>query len=165
MSKFNAEIPDDMSRIIDNCTAALGGVGLVGGLIGPGADLAVIAPVWVGMTVKLANKAGQSLSDQTAKKIAMAVCTGAGTFIGGAKVASTVLAWLTAPLTLGASLAVNAGANAALNAAFTRSYGRACARFFLANERISNTDVAVRILIALVGMDYGFSTPYDHLIS
>jgi uncharacterized protein (DUF697 family) len=165
MSKYNAAIPEDMSRIINNCTAALGGVGLIGGLIGPGADLVVIGPVWIGMTVKLADKAGQSMSEQTAKKLALAVCTGAGAFIGGAKIASTALAWLSAPFTFGASLAINAAANAGLNAAFTRSYGRACARFFLQTNRISDTDVAVKVLIALVGIDYGFSTPYDHLVS
>lgn len=165
MTKFNAKIPDDMNRIIDNCTATLGGVGIIGGLIGPGADLIVIGPVWIGMTIKLAEKAGNALSEQKAEKIALAVCTGAGTFIGGAKIASTALAWLSAPFTFGASLAVNAAANAALNAAFTRSYGRACARFFLQTDEIGSVDVAVRVLIALVGLDYGFSTPYDYLLS
>lgn len=154
-----------MNKIINNCTAILGGVGILVGLAGPGADLIVIGPVWIGMTLALAEKAGQNLSQQTAKKIALTVCTGAGVFIGGTKIAAVGIAWLTAPLTFGWSLVASAAANAALNAAFTRSYGRACARFFLQTERISNIDIAVKIMIALIGIDYGISTPYDHLLS
>jgi uncharacterized protein (DUF697 family) len=165
MGKYNVEIPEDMLSVIQGCTASLGAVGIAGGLIGPGADLVVIGPVWIGMTVKLAEQAGQNMSEQTAKKIALAVCTGAGSFVGGAKVAATLIGWLTAPLTFGASLAVSAGTNAALNASFTYAYGKAIARFFLTTTEISNTDVVVKILIALVCTDLGFNTPYDNLIS
>jgi uncharacterized protein (DUF697 family) len=165
MSKYNVTIPENMTSVINNCTASLAGVGAISGLIGPGSDLVVIGPVWVGMTISLADKAGSNLSEQTLKKIALAVLTGAGAFIAGAKIASVGLGWVAAFFTGGLSLAASAAVNAALNAAFTRSYGRAAARFFLATERISSTDVAVKLLIALVGADYGFSTPYDDLLT
>lgn len=165
MSKYNVSIPDDMMSVINGCTASLAGVGAIGGLIGPGADLVVIGPVWVGMTISLADKSGANLSEQTAKKIAMAVLAGAGAFLTGTKIASVGLGWLAAAFTLGTSLIASAAANAALNAAFTRSYGRAAAKFFLTTERISSVDVAINILIALVGNEYGFSTPYDDLLT
>lgn len=164
MAKYNISIPDDMMAIINDCTAGLAGVGLVGGAIAPHADLIVIAPVWVNMTIKLADKAGASLSEQTAKKIALAVFAGAGAFVSGVKMASFVFGWVGALFTMGGSVAVSAVANAAINAAFTRSYGRAAAKFFLATDQIGGIDKAMKILIALAGADYGFKTPYDNLI-
>ena len=165
MGKYNTDIPDNMLSVINNCTTGLGIAGIGGGLIGAGTDLIVIAPVWVGMTVNLAEKAGHHMTEQTAKKIALAVCTGAGTFIAGTKIASSVLGWIGAAFTFGASLALSAAANAALNASFTKAYGKAAARFFLKTTQISNIEVMVSVIIALMGADLGFSTPYDYLIA
>ena len=40
----------------------------------------------------------------------------------------------------------------------------AAAHLFLSDAKITSVDVAVRLLIALMGADLGFSTPYDDLI-
>ncbi|RQO66000.1 hypothetical protein DBR43_27545 [Pedobacter sp. KBW06] len=164
MSKFIVEIPNEMTTVINGCAASLGGVGAFSGMIGAGTDLGIIGPVWVGMTISLANKAGSDLSEQALQKIAIAVFTGAGSFIAGAKIASAGLGWIAAVFTGGLSLAASAAANAALNVAFTRSYGRAVARFFLAKEPISSTEIVVKMLIALLGADYGIKTSHDHLL-
>lgn len=163
--KSNQTIPSEMRDLINISTGALGLTGVWGGIAGPGADLPVIIPAWIGMTVGLAGQAELDIDKQTAKKVAMAVCTGAGALMGGTKLAATGIAWLTAPLTLGWSLVASAAANATLNATFTRAYGRAVAKFFLQTEKIDNIDVMVRVLIALIGFDLGFSTPHDDLIS
>ena len=167
MGRFSSshEIPENMKDTINACAVGLGFVGIPGGILGPGADLVVIAPTWVGMTVALADQAGHAMSKQTAKKIALAVAAGGGAFAGGTKIASTAIGWLAAPFTLGASLAISAAANAGLNASFTYAYGRAAARYFLQTREIDNIEVMVGVLIALIGADLGFNTEYDHLIS
>lgn len=165
MTKFDASIPDDMQSVIDNCTAGLAGVGFIAGPFGPGTDLPIIAPTWIWMTYELGQRAGSSLSKHKAKKIAMAVLTGAGAFLAGTKVASAVLGWLGAFFTLGSSLIISGVANAAINAAFTRSYGRSVAKFFIAAGDIDDVEVAIQVLIAMTGRDYGFKTPYDDLLT
>lgn len=157
MASFSASqpIPTNMEDTINTCAIGLGGVGIVGGVIGPGADLIVIAPAWVVMTVKLADQAGQNMDEQTAKKIAIAVATGGGAMVSGSKIAATGLSWLTAPFTLGLSLVVAATANAALNAAFTKAYGRACARYFMQTDEIHSAEVMVATLLAMIGADMG----------
>jgi uncharacterized protein (DUF697 family) len=158
-------IPENMLDTITKCTTGLGAVGIVGGAIGPGADLIVIAPVWAGMVVTLANQAGASMDNQTAKKLCVAVATGVGTFVGGAKVASTVASWLFALPTAGLSIAANIAANAALNAALTRAFGRAVALYFLQTHEIESVDVVARILIALVGLEFGVSTSRSDIMA
>ena len=116
------------------------------------------------MTVKIAEKTRYKLSEKNANKIATSVVAGASAFIAGPKITSVVLGWLSAGFTLGASLAAPTVANSALNAAITRSYGRSVARFFLAGDQQSDVETIVKILIALVGLDYSFNTPYDDLI-
>lgn len=151
-----APIPEKMKSIIKTCANGLGGVGIFGGLAGPGADLAIIIPTWVGMTMALADEANHTMSTQTAKRIALAVTTGLGAFMGGTKLASTGIAWLTAPFTGGASLAIAAAANAALNLTITRAYGRAVARYFIQVDEIDAIDVIITILISFVKSDLGF---------
>lgn len=164
-SRYKIDIPSEMLETIENHSLTLGGVGTVGGLFGPGADLFVIIPAWVHMTISLADKADTYMSEQTAKKIATAVATGAGTIMAGAKAASTILSWLTAIPTFGLSLLASSIANTTLNYTFTQTYGRAVARLFLQTTEISDTETMIKILIALVGAELGFSTPHDHLIS
>lgn len=94
-------IPENMQNTIDACTAGLGAVGVVGGAIGPGADLVAIAPTWIGMAISLASQAGASMDEHTAKKLAMAVATGVGSFAVGTKIAATVAGWLLALPTAG----------------------------------------------------------------
>jgi hypothetical protein len=158
-------IPDNMLNTITACTAGLGGVGLVGGAIGPGADIFFIVPTWVGMVIALANQAGVSLDDQTAKKLCMTVLTGSAFFIGGTKAASTAFAWLLALPTLGASLAANAVVNAGLNATFTRAFGRATALYFLQTSKIENVDVAARVLLALIGLEFNIPTSNPEIVA
>jgi hypothetical protein len=112
-------IPQKMMDTINNCTLGLGGVGIVGGAIGPGADLIVIAPTWVGMTCTLAAQAGDSMEEDTAKKIAIAVATDVGGFVIGSKIAATVAGWLLALPSAGLSLGLSMAGNAALNAKMT----------------------------------------------
>jgi len=152
-------IPENMRTTINACTAGLGAAGVIGGLIGPGTDLVPIALTWVGMVVTLADQAGTGMDRQTAKKVCVATAMGVGTFALGTKLASTVGAWLLAPFTGGLSLAANVAANVTLNAALTRYFGCAVARYFLQTEKIEDLDVMVKILIALVGLDFGIASP------
>jgi hypothetical protein len=152
-------IPEDMRTTINACAAGLGAVGVIGGLVGPGTDLVAIVPTWVGMVGTLAGQAGTSMDSQTAKKICVAAAMGVGTFVLGTKVASTIGGWLLAPFTGGLSLAANVAANVALNAALTRYFGCAVARYFLQTHKIEDLDVTVKILIALVGLDFGIASP------
>ncbi len=158
-------IPKDMQNIITTHTASLGVVGVGGGLLGPGADLPVIASSWVGMTVQLADEAGHHMKKDTVKKICLAVATGAGSFLAGSKIASTVFGWVTAAFTAGASLVVSAAGNAALNASFTRAYGRACAKYFLQVEEFDNFEVMVQVLVALLGNEMGIDMGGSELIA
>lgn len=160
MTTYSASyaIPQNMQDTIDNCTLGLGAVGLPAGVIGPGTDLAIIGVVWGGMTVTLAEQAGHVMNQDTAKKIAIAVATGAGAFVAGAKVASTAAGWLLAIPSFGLSVVLSAAGNAALNAAFTKVYGESVARYFL-QTRTDDTDLAVAILVALVAVGFGAPSP------
>src|SRR5271166_2689831 len=149
-------IPQNMLNTINGCTAGLGVVGIAGGAIGPGADLMVVA---------LAGQAGTSMDNQTAKKLCVAVATGVGTFFAGTKIASTVAAWLLALPTAGLSVIANMGANAALNATLTRAFGRAVALYFLQADKIESVDVAARILIAFVGLEFGIPTSRSDIVA
>ncbi len=151
-------IPEDMLETINSCTLGLGAVGIVGGALGPGSDLIIIAPVWAGMVAALAGQAGTSMDEQTAKKLCVAVATGVGTFVAGTKIASTAAAWLLALPTAGASLVANMAANAGLNAILTRKFGRAVALYFLQASKIESIEVIAGILIALVGLEFGVPT-------
>ena len=157
MPKFSASypIPSEMQAIIDTHTVGLGAVGVLGGIVGPHADLPVIAASWVAMTIDLADKAGHKMDEQAVKKICLAVATGAGTFLAGTKIASTAAGWIGAFFTAGISLVISAGGNAALNAAFTRAYGKSCARYFLQSEKIHGFEVVVAALVALMGAEMG----------
>lgn len=157
-------IPDNMLSTIRACTAGLGAVGIGGGLLGPGADLPVIAPTWIGMVATLAAQADLRLEDGAVSRLVMACASGCATFVAGTKTASTVAAWLFSPLTGGSSLALNCAANAALNAKLTHAFGSATARYFLQAEQIAKTDIAVGIIIALVGLEFGIPTPRDDII-
>lgn len=166
MSKFNSRIPipDHMNDCIKTTTGILAGVGIPGGLIGPGADWGPIIGLWGTMTINLASEAGHSLNIDTAKKIAFAVATGVGTFLAGAKVTSKVIGWLAAPFTGGLSLAIAVLSNAAMNGSFTWMYGRAVARYFLQTDKVDSVEVMIKILSALVGAELGVSTGYEYLI-
>lgn len=148
-------IPEEMLDTVRACTIGLGAVGIPGGVLGPGSDLIVIAPVWAGMVVRLAMQSGHHLSESTAKKLAIVVATGCGSFAFGTKVASTIAAWVLALPTAGMSLAANVTANVALNAKFTHAFGMATARYFLQSESFDGTDVAAQIIIALVAWNFG----------
>lgn len=149
-------IPARTEQIIEKYALGLGAVGIPGGLIGPGADLAVIVPAWINMTVELAEDASHTFEKQALKKIVSAAATGIGLLGAGTKIAASVIGWLTAPLTGGLSLLVSAGANASLNTLFTYAYGRACARYFLQTDELNNADVFVRFLICAVGSEMGY---------
>jgi hypothetical protein len=151
-------IPQNMQDTINGCSAGLGAVGVLGGLIGPGTDLVPIALTWVGMVVTLAEQAGTNMDRQTAKKVCVATAMGIGTFVLGTKVASTIGGWLLAPFTGGLSLFANVTANVALNASLTRYFGRAVARYFLQTEKIEDLDLMVKILVALIGIDFGVAS-------
>ncbi len=151
-------IPQEMLDTINVCTGGLGAVGIVGGAIGPGADLVIIAPVWAGMVVKLADQAGTRMDNQTAKKLCVAVATGVGSFMAGTKMASTAAAWLLALPTAGLSLLASMGVNAGLNATLTRAFGRAVALYFLQTDKIESADVIAGLIIALVASQLGVPT-------
>jgi hypothetical protein len=158
-------IPENMEKIIKFHTVGLGVVGVGGGLLGPGADLPVIAASWVAMTLDLGGAAGLTLKEQAVKKICLAVSTGAGAFLAGTKIAATAAGWITAWFTAGASLVISAAGNAALNAAFTRAYGRACARYFLQADEIDDFEVVVQVLITLIGAEMGIKMGSSDLIA
>jgi uncharacterized protein (DUF697 family) len=155
-------VPVNIREIINTCTAGLGAVGVVGGAIGPGADLLVIGPVWVGMTVAIADAAGITLGESNAKKIAYAAATGVGSFAGGAKIASTVAGWILALPTAGASLLLCIAGNAALNAKLTHAYGTSVAQYFLQTHDIDDSDLVIQILLALIAIQIGMdlNSPY-----
>lgn len=157
-------IPENMEEIINSHTVGLGIIGIPGGLLGPGADLPAIAASWVMMTIALAEEAGHRMEQQTAKKICLAVATGAGSFLAGSKIAATAAGWITAFFTAGVSLVVAAAGNAALNATFTRAYGRSCARLFLQTGSIESSEVIVRALITLIGVEMGIKGGGDVIV-
>lgn len=152
MASFSSSyvIPDRMEEIIRLHITGNGAVGLVGGIAGPGADLPMIAMSWVGMTITLAEEAGHTMDNQTAKKICLAVATGTSSMITGSKIFAAAAGWIGSVFTGGASLAVASASNAALNAYFTRTYGRACARYFLQTDEIDTANEMVRIMISLM---------------
>lgn len=159
MRKYSAtyDIPRTMNNIIENHTIGLGATGIAGGLLGPGADLPIIAGSWVTMTISLADEAGHKMNNETAKKVCLAVATGGGAFLAGAKIAATAAGWIGALFTVGISLAASAAGNAALNAAFTSAYGKACARYFLQTTEIDDTEALVSVLISLTGAEMGIN--------
>ena len=136
MPQFSSSypIPSEVQDVINAHTFGLGVVGIRGGIGGPGTDLPVIAGSWVEMTIDLAAKAGHKMDEQTAKKICLAVATGAGAFLAGTKLSSAAGGWIGAAFTAGLSLLISAVGNA-LNAAFTQSYGKSCARYFSSRTR------------------------------
>ncbi|MFN9030114.1 MAG: hypothetical protein ACK5XM_07870 [Betaproteobacteria bacterium] len=144
-----------MRNTIECCTAGLGVIGPIGGALGPGTDLPVIIPTWVGMVCTLAEQAGHQMDKHTAKKVAMATATGAMSMVAGTKVASTVLGWLLSIPSGGASLLASMAANSAINAKFTHAYGKACALYFLQSDGPDSTDVVVAVLLALIGLEFG----------
>jgi uncharacterized protein (DUF697 family) len=158
MTMYSASypVPQGMIDIIENCTAGLGAVGVVGGLVGPGTDLVIIAPTWIGMTIALADQAGAAMDEATAKKLVLATATGVGSFAAGAKIAATVAGWLLAIPSAGLSLGLSMAGNAALNAKFTHAYGMAIARYFLQTDGVEDGDLIVKVLIALVSVHFGF---------
>lgn len=147
-------IPQGMKDIIKNHTIAMAGTGFVGGVIGAGADLPAIAASWTSMTVKLAAAAGHRLDDQYAKKLALAIVTSVGMFVGGAKAATLIFGWATAVFTGGASLVITVSANAALNGAVTHAYGHAASRYFLEVDQIDNIEVLIAIVMGYMGDFY-----------
>jgi hypothetical protein len=166
MGKYkNIAITSKMESAIDKTAKGLAGVGVIGEAFAPGLDIAVIVPAWTILTIALAVQAGQVMEEQKARRIAMAVCTGVGALVAGTKVASTVIGWLAAPFTFGLSLLVSVSANATLNYTFTKAYGRSAARYFLASGDITDSEIAFKAIVALIGLDLGIPTPYDHLIS
>lgn len=167
MTTYSASypIPQSMQDIIDGCTAGLGLVGIVGGAIGPGADLIVIAPTWVGMIVALADRAGSAMDEHTAMKIAKASAVGIGAFVGGAKIAATVGGWLLAIPSFGLSLGLSMAGNAALNAKVTNAFGKSVARYFLQTEGFESTDLIIEILTAMVSTQFGFSSTSHRVVA
>jgi uncharacterized protein (DUF697 family) len=167
MTTYSASypIPQDMIETIDNCTAGLGLVGLAGGAIGPGADLVVIAPVWIGMTVALADQAGAAMDKETAKKIVYATATGVGSFVAGTKIAATVAGWLLAIPSAGLSLGLSMAGNALLNGKLTHAYGMAVALYFLQTDGLDDGDLTVQVLIALVAVQMGFRPGNPNVIA
>lgn len=157
-------IPQNMRDTINNCTIGLGVVGIPAGMIGPGTDLAVIAPAWGVMTATLAGQAGHTMNEDTAVKLAVAVATGAGAFVAGSKVASSLLGWLLAIPTVGLSLVAAGAANAALNASFTKVYGESVARYFL-QTKTDSTEAAVKVLIGLVAVGLGLPSPSPYVVA
>ena len=155
-------IPQSMQSIIKFHTNAMTAVGVPGGLVGAGADVPVIAASWTNMTINLAAEAGHHLDSQTAKKLAMALATGIGTFAVGMKGASMVLGWLGAVVTGGTSLALSVAANVALNRMLTRQYGQAVAIYFLETEKISNADAMAKIIYQIYRAKTGFTYVFDH---
>lgn len=159
------QIPSNMRDTINNCVAGLGLAGIAGGAIGPGADLVVIAPTWAAMTVTLAAQAGSAMNEATAKKLALAVATGAGGFTAGTKIAASIGGWLLALPTGGISLVACMAGNAALNAKFTQAYGRACARFFLQGQGITDIETIARIMMALMAVEFGIAHHSSHIVA
>jgi uncharacterized protein (DUF697 family) len=158
MTTYSASypVPQRMIATIENCTVGLGAVGVFGGLFGPGTDLVIIAPTWIGMTIALADQAGVSMDEATAKKLVYATVTGVGSFAAGAKIAATVAGWLLAIPSAGLSLGLSMAGNAALNAKFTHAYGLAIARYFLQTDGLEDGDLTIKVLIALVAVQFGF---------
>jgi uncharacterized protein (DUF697 family) len=138
MTNYSAShpIPSDMKETIENCTVGLGAVGIIGGAIGPHADVAVIAPVWIGMAGALAEQAGSAMDEATLRNLVYATAAGAVGFGVGTKIASTVAGWLLAIPSGGLSLAIGMAGNAALNAKLSHSFGSAVARHFLQTNRV-----------------------------
>jgi uncharacterized protein (DUF697 family) len=154
-----------MMDTIEGCTAGLGAVGLVGGAIGPGADLPIIAPVWIGMTIALADQAGSAMDKETAKKIVYATATGVGSFVAGSKIAATVAGWLFAIPSGGLSLGLCMAGNAFLNGKLTHAYGKAVALYFLQTEGLDDGDLTVQVLIALVAVQMGLPSGNPDVIA
>jgi len=157
-------VPEEMQFSINTCSASLGVVGLTAALV-PHLDLAIIAPVWLGLTIDLGEKAGVHLEHQMAKKICMAVATGVISYVGGAKLATAIFGWLALIPSAGASLALTTAANVALNAKLTHAYGNAVARYFLQVEDLNDVDLAIAVLTALVAVQFGVPSPSEHVVA
>jgi hypothetical protein len=151
------DIPSTLQDTINTHTVGMGGVGIVGGLFGPGFDIPAIAASWVTLTIQIAKETGHDIDADTVKKLTAAVATGAGSFYLGTKVAATAGGWVGAAFTGGLSLLVMAAGNAALNAAFTQAYGKACARYFLQADEIDTFDVIVKVIIHMMAHTAGIA--------
>ncbi|WP_228126826.1 hypothetical protein [Candidatus Viadribacter manganicus] len=132
-------IPPEMLRVIEGYTHALGAVGIVGGVIGPGADLVVTAPTMTNMFKDLAQRAQRTLSDDDARKIALSVLTASS----GASVAA---GWLLA-LPVGGMI-LGAAMNASLSTALMNHAGRSFALYLLN----STGEIDVRAVIERVAL-------------
>lgn len=152
------KIPNNINNIIDGHALGMGGVGIVGGILGPGTDLPAIAASWVAMTMQIAGEAGHDVDEKMVAKLTAAVATGAGSFYLGSKVAATAGGWIGAAFTGGVSLIFMVAGNVALNAAFTESYGKACARYFLQANEVDPADIVAKVIIEMMLHSIGVTT-------
>jgi len=134
-------------------------------MVGAGVDTGIILLAWGGLTVQLAKMAGHHLSEQTARKIVLTIASGAGMFLAGTKLAQTTLDGAAAIFTTGASLPVSGGINAGLNMVLTHAYGCSAARVFMQTTEISDVDVLVRSVMAIMAADFGLGDHTNNLIS
>lgn len=135
----------DMKTTILASSLSLGGVGLLGAFAAH-SDLLAIAPAWSAMFIKIARQGGRSLDKNKALKIATGVLAGAGSLIGGIKLANTYFAYTgvgTVPAVL---------INGSVNGVLTWLAGRAWAHIVLEEDPEGSIENLTRsILSALSG--------------
>lgn len=148
-------IPADIEEMIEEARNINGIAGIPGGLVGNHADLPLIALIWVGLLLAIAERTNIRLDEEGATKIATAVASGVTSFAFGTKAATTVASWLLAIPSAGLSLLLGAGINAGLNWKLTDAFGKAVARYFLQIGAIADDEVAAQILWALVATQFG----------
>jgi len=155
------QIPSAMEDTITTTTAASG----FGGLFGPAADLPIQAAIYIASGMTLADQAGHYMTEETMKKIAYGVSLGIVNIFVAAKIGTAVVSWLAAIGTGGLSLLVGAAANGAISAKLANAYTRALALYFIQTDSISDSDLAIEILLALIAVQFGLSSNRSDVIS
>lgn len=110
--------------IVKNSAMAAGALG-VPGAFSFGLDVTGMSGIWIAMTLAIAGESGHDVDRAFATKLVAAVTAGVAGYVGGSKVATTLL-----HLIPGAGSVAAMGVNSALDFLYTWRLGSALANLF-----------------------------------
>ena len=110
-------------QIVNNSALAAAGLGIPGIFL-PGVDMVGVSAVWVKMMVDLAKESGHEVNLEFAGKVMSSVLAGAGLYMGGSKLLTTLLTFT------GVGAVPAAGLNAIFNWIYTLRLGKLLATQF-----------------------------------
>ncbi|HXO27227.1 MAG TPA: hypothetical protein VOA80_07785 [Thermoanaerobaculia bacterium] len=111
-------------EIVRNGTLSAGAVGLPGAF-SFGLDVSAMTGIWIAMMIAVADRSAHRSDRVFAAKVVASVLAGVGAYVGGSKIAVTLLHLIPGAGTLAAM-----GVNSGLNALFTYKFGHAISNLF-----------------------------------